>query len=94
MGAASSMTRERDIEAYLSEHVRRLGGLSYKLAPTTAGLPDRLLVLPGGRIVLVEVKRPGGKLRRVQEEIRRRLTARGVEVLVIYNKDDVRKLIK
>jgi len=88
------MTRERDVEAYLSEHVRRLGGLSYKLAPTTAGLPDRLLVLPGGRILLAEVKRPGEKLRRVQEEIRRRLGARGVEVLVIDNKDDVRRLIK
>lgn len=88
------MTRERDVEAYLSEHVRRLGGLSYKLAPTTAGLPDRLLVLPGGRIMLAEVKRPGEKLRRVQEEIRRRLGARGVTVLVIDNKDDVRKLIK
>lgn len=88
------MTRERDIEAYLSEHVRRLGGLSYKLAPTTAGLPDRLLVLPGGRILLAEVKRPGEKLRRVQEEIRRRLGARGVEVLVIDSKDDVRRLIK
>ena len=88
------MTRERDVETYLSEHVRRLGGLSYKLAPTTAGLPDRLLVLPGGRILLAEVKRPGEKLRRVQEEIRRRLAARGVTVLVINSKDDVRKLIK
>ena len=87
-------TRERDVESFLSEHVRRLGGLSYKLAPTTAGLPDRLLVLPGGRILLVEVKRPGETLRGVQKVIQQRLAARGVTVLVIDSKDDVKRLIK
>lgn len=87
-------TRERDIERYLSEHVRRLGGMSFKLAPTTAGLPDRLIVLPGGRILLAEVKRPGEKLRDIQTVIRDRLRARGVHALVISSKDDVREKIK
>lgn len=50
------MMRETRVEQYLTELARGAGGDSYKLTPTTAGLPDRIVLLPGGRIIFVELK--------------------------------------
>lgn len=53
---------EKDIEAYLVRQAKRLGALAYKFtAPGRRSVPDRLVLLPGGRACFIEVKRPGGK---------------------------------
>lgn len=53
--------RERDIEARLRDKVRAAGGKAYKLeSPGNNGMPDRMVCMPGGRIVFVELKAPGG----------------------------------
>jgi len=52
--------RERDIEAYLRDQIKRLGGIAYKfVSPGNAGVPDRLVLLPGAGVVFVELKAPG-----------------------------------
>ncbi len=54
--------RERDVEKYLRERVKALGGLALKfVSPGCIGVPDRLLLLPGGRAVFAELKAPGEK---------------------------------
>ena len=47
------------VEARFRERVKEAGGMAVKLMPTKAGLPDRMALLPGGRIIFVELKAPG-----------------------------------
>lgn len=81
--------RETRVEAHLRAAVTGLGGLCFKLAPTTAGLPDRLVVWPDGRVRLVEVKAPGGRLRPIQRVMHDRLAERSVDVAVLSSVEDV-----
>ena len=44
---------EKSIEEYLRDQVRKIGGKAYKfVSPGNAGVPDRLVVLPGGDLVM------------------------------------------
>ena len=55
--------RESDIERRLVQGVKKLGGRAYKfVSPGNVGVPDRLVVLPGGIVLFVEVKAPDGRL--------------------------------
>ena len=54
--------RESDIEDYLTRRVRAMGGRAYKfVSPGRRGVPDRMVLLPGGRIGFVELKATGRK---------------------------------
>lgn len=75
--------RESVIERRLVEGVKNLGGKAYKLLPSEGGLPDRLCVFPGGRIVFVELKAPGGRVTRLQGYQQRVLKHLGCEVRVL-----------
>lgn len=59
---------EKDIEQKLRKKVEALGGRCLKwVCPGWAGVPDRIVLLPFGRICFVETKRPkGGKLSKLQ----------------------------
>ncbi|MGG2044866.1 hypothetical protein [Burkholderia gladioli] len=75
---------EKTVEAYLVERVRALGGTAYKFtSPARASVPDRIVILPPGRIFFVEVKRPGGKLTRGQEREHEHLRRLGADVRVL-----------
>lgn len=51
---------ERDIEKALMVKVKSLGGMAEKFtSPAKRSVPDRIVTLPGGRIIFVECKRPG-----------------------------------
>jgi hypothetical protein len=51
--------KEEGIESYLKERAKALGGLAIKFAPLSfVGLPDRIVLLPRGRIGFIELKRP------------------------------------
>lgn len=81
---------ERVVEEYLRQRVRQLGGMCVKLAPTIAGIPDRMVILPGEPIRLVELKRPkGGRVSMVQLEQHKRLAELGHVVPVLWSKEDV-----
>lgn len=78
------MEREKDIEAYLVRRVKELGGVAYKfVSPGHAGVPDRLVCLPGGLAWFVELKAPGKKPRPLQRVELRRLRALGFRADVI-----------
>lgn len=80
---------ESNLETFFSTAVRRAGGSSIKLAPLVAGTPDRLVLLPGGRMFLVELKAPDGRLSPVQREWHRRAFRLGTAVVVLRGRTEV-----
>ena len=84
------MTTEADLDRYFTNCVRRdLHGAAIKLAPTVAGVPDRLVILPGGRILLVELKASKGKLSEIQTRWHAAAAVLGVVVDVVVGLDGV-----
>ncbi len=78
---------EKDVEAHLVKRIRGLGGLCLKFtSPQRVSVPDRLILLPGGVMCFVELKRPGGKPTAGQLREHERLRALGFDVHVIDTK--------
>ena len=85
---------EKHIEQNLRKAVRQAGGWAVKLtSPGTAGMPDRLLLLPGGRALLVELKAPEGKLRPIQQRRHQQLKNLGFTVHTINSQQQIDELI-
>ena len=79
--------RENIIEQKLTTKVKAMGGMAIKFtSPGMDGLPDRLIVLPGGKVTFVEVKAPGEKMRPLQVWRKKQLEALG---FLVYCIDDV-----
>ncbi len=86
--------REREIESYLRDQVRALGGRAYKFeSPGNNGVPDRLILLPGGKVVFAELKAPGKKPTPLQLVQHRRIQELGFVVWVIDSKPGVDALM-
>jgi hypothetical protein len=81
---------ERKIEQALIARVKMLGGACEKfVSPGRRSVPDRIVTLPGGRIVFVELKAPGKRPTEAQRRDHERRRALGCDVRVIDNMDDV-----
>lgn len=80
---------EAGLEAFFRKRVRLVGGYTVKLAPTEKGMPDRLVVMPGGRMYLVELKTATGAVSPAQRVWHDRMAAKGVHVHVVTGKDGV-----
>ena len=75
---------EKQIEQKLIKAVKKTRGVAPKLySPTFDGMPDRLVLLPKGKLAFVEVKAPGKRLRPLQEKRKRQLEELGFLVFVI-----------
>jgi len=85
------MDLEVHVERHLVKRVEEAGGIQRKLEPGgQSHWPDRLVILPGGRVVFVELKRPkGGRLSAGQVEMIQRLRALGAEVATLWSKENV-----
>lgn len=71
---------ESYIEKKCRDFVKSKGGLAIKLNPAGyRGIPDRLILLPGGQAMFVEFKRPGEKPRANQRQFLNRLTDMGFD---------------
>jgi ribosomal protein S6 len=80
---------EKFIEAALVKRVKELGGTCEKFtSPGRRSVPDRIVTLPGGRIVFVEVKAPGKEPTELQDRDHERRREMGCEVVVINNIKD------
>ena len=56
--------RENEIERRLAVSVKEMGGMAVKfVSPGLDGVPDRIVLLPGGKAAFVELKAPGKRLR-------------------------------
>ena len=83
--------RESQIEQYLIDAVTFKGGLIRKLTfPGHRGAPDRVVMLPGGRLIWVECKAPGMKPEphQLREHNRMRLMGQCVEVVDSFDRVD------
>lgn len=88
------MAEEASIEAKLRKSTIRRGGLCYKfVSPGQEGVPDRLVIMPGGRVGFVEVKAPGKKPRPSQQIQIRRLRNRGFLVYVLDNPEQIETIL-
>ena len=77
---------EKKIERALLERVKTLNGTCEKfVSPGRRGVPDRIVTLPGGRIIFVELKSPTGRLSPSQIRDHERRTQLGCDVRVINN---------
>lgn len=82
---------EKEVERYLCQQVKKkLGGMALKfVSPGLSGVPDRLVLMPGGKITFVETKAPGKNLRKLQEYVCGMIAALGFEVRRIDTKPGV-----
>ena len=82
--------REKIIEEQLVKSIRLMGGLAPKfVSPGFDGVPDRLILLPNGRMAFAELKAPGKQLRPLQKRRKRQLETLGFRVFVIDNTDQI-----
>lgn len=88
---------EKELEQRFVKEVKRRGGTALKFTtPSLAGMPDRLVILPsptGPHIGFVELKRPGGKPRPLQQHRIDWLHTLGVTALVLNHPNDIEKAI-
>ena len=76
--------KEKDIEKKFVTAVRASGGLAPKfVSPGWDGVPDRIVLLPDGKIGFVELKSPGKKLRILQKRRKRQLEQLGFPVFTV-----------
>ena len=79
---------EKQIEQTLVRAVKRRGGVCPKwVSPGLDGGPDRIILLPDGKLGFAELKAPGEKPRPLQSVRLRQLNALGYKVYVIDSTD-------
>ena len=82
--------REKEIEQKLVKRVNKVGGIALKfVSPGHAGVPDRLVLLPNGRMGFVEVKAPDKQPRPLQAASHRKLRALGFKVYVLNDPEQI-----
>ena len=86
--------RERDVERKLAATVKQAGGLCPKLvSPGFDGMPDRLLLMPGGLVAFVEVKKPGGKPTPLQVYRHSQLRRLGMQVYMLDDPEQIQTIL-
>ena len=86
---------EKYIEQKLVKAVKEMGGISPKfVSPGLDGVPDRLVLLPMGRIAFVECKAPGKTLRPLQEKRKRQLESLGFLVFCLDHPDQIGGILR
>lgn len=82
---------EKTVEEYLVKRVKEIGGKAPKwVSPGNTGVPDRIILLPGGKTYFVECKRPKGSKTSARQKLwRRYLEELGHNVRSTYTKEEV-----
>ena len=87
---------ESEVEKKLCKRVKEeLHGRAFKfVSPGQNGVPDRIILVPMGRIYFVETKAPGKKMRRLQEWVADGIRKLGFEVLRIDTIEKVEEFVR
>lgn len=88
--------KESDVERALIDAVTERGGICAKVTVLgQRGFFDRLIVLPGNRVIFCEVKKPhGGRVSPHQRKYHALLRALDAEVVLVRKMDDIARLLK
>lgn len=85
---------EKRIEGYLRAQVALNGGKCYKWqSPQNAGVPDRIVFIYK-QVWFIELKRPGGELRKLQEIVGRAIKEHIDNYCVLSTLEEVDDFIK
>lgn len=85
---------EKDIEKKVCEYAKKHGVLVYKFtSPARAAVPDRMFIVPNGRVFFCEFKATGKKLTDAQAREHQRLIQHNVSVFVVDNVEDGKAMI-
>ncbi|HOW22886.1 MAG TPA: VRR-NUC domain-containing protein [Sedimentibacter sp.] len=86
---------EKYIEKKLVAAVKKMGGIAPKfVSPGLNGVPDRIVLLPMGRIAFVELKAPGKMMRALQVRRKRQLEELGFLVYCIDSVEQIDEVLK
>lgn len=87
--------REKQIEQKLVQAVKAKGGICPKLvSPGLDGMPDRMILMPGGQITFVEVKAPGKEPRPLQNMRLEQLRRLGFRAYVLDHTGQIQPIIE
>lgn len=87
--------RESRLEQKFREAVEAIGGEALKwVSPGNRGVPDRIVILPGGRTVYVELKAPGRPLTPLQRKWKQKLEQLGHRHYKIDSVEDIERFIR
>lgn len=86
--------REKEVEAALVKAAKKRNGVALKfVSPGLSGVPDRLVLLPDGKIGFIELKAPEKKMRLLQEKRKSQLERLGFLVFCLDNKEEVEVML-
>ena len=86
---------EKVIERKLLRWVKDAGGKCIKLSSQFyTGLPDRMILLPGGHMFYCELKSTGKQPSKIQKIVHKELTALGFKVYVVDNTEDLSAMLR
>ncbi len=87
---------ESELENYVVNKTKRAGGKAFKwVCPGQTGVPDRICIFPGGKIIFIELKRPGlkdGRSER-QKKMFKLLQDLGCDVRLVSDKKQFKELL-
>ena len=87
--------REKFIEHKLVTETNKHGGFAWKFtSPGTAGVPDRIILLPQGKIGFVEVKASHKKPRAIQTRRLEQLRELGLKVFVLDDAEQIKNILE
>ncbi len=87
--------QEKYIEQKLVAAVKNMGGIAPKfVSPGFDGVPDRIVLLPMGRIAFIELKAPGKKMRPLQVRRKRQLEELGFSVYCIDGVEQIDEVLR
>lgn len=91
-----NQVRERDVEHYLVAALDKIRIPCLKFDPSVKiGMPDRIIPIPGGKVIWVEMKKPsGGRLSEVQKLRHAELRKLGQDVRVVWSKEEADQIVE
>ncbi len=86
---------EKQLEMYFVKEMEKHKCIAWKfVSPGRAGVPDRIVILPFGTVIFVELKAPGKNLRPIQRLRFKELEEQCIDVWLIDSKEKIDKFIK
>lgn len=86
---------EKQIESHLVKKVKEIGGVAYKfVSPANRGVADRIVCLPDGGVVFVELKSATGKLSPLQEQFAKDMQRLRQNYIMLNSREAVNAFIE